>query len=220
MRSWLLPAVTLVGLVGCEQRFSADPQLGPEGLAPAPSSSSSIDALLASPSTQSASGIQDTSRAMTVTLCSASPQECATSGETPALERSYHVVFGSGRGFVRSRGQAKADLYKELRDRTKSGEELDAEPRAIGDGGAPRSAGADTTTNESADNSDPIAECAAHLLEVVDRAGSVSLDVIHAFGSTGCKVSLGRAAGDAGASFCLVKGPERPEAPKRGGLSF
>jgi hypothetical protein len=58
-------------------------------------------------------------------------------------EGNYHVVFGSGRGAIRSRRQAVTELYEELRNRTALGQRLDAEPRgclvsigaSAGDGG-------------------------------------------------------------------------------------
>jgi hypothetical protein len=214
MRRLLLHAVALVGLIGCEQRFSADPPAGAESFAPASSSSSAIDSLLAPSPTGDASAARDTSHALVVTLCSASPQACPAPEGDASTDGSYHVVFGSGHGAIRSRGQAMADLYKELRDRTKSGEQIDAVPRAPGGAGSPARLGGGSTSKASEDSSDPIAQCAAHLLDIVDGVGEVSLDVLHSFGSTGCVVSLGRSA-DGGASQCLIKAPERVHRPGR-----
>lgn len=208
MRRLLLHAAALVGLIGCEQRFSADPPAGPESFA-AGSSSNDIDALLAPRATDAGASARDTSHALVVTLCSASPQACPAPEGDASTDGSYHVVFGSGRGAIRSRGQAMADLYKELRDRTKSGEQLDAEPHAPGGGGSPARFGGGLTAKASEDSSDPIAQVASHLLDVVDGVGEVSLDIVHAFGRTGCVVSLGRSAVDGGASQCLIKEPER-----------
>jgi hypothetical protein len=205
-----------VALFGCEQRFSADPPVGPESFAPASSSSSAIDALIAPAPTSAASAV-DVSHALVVTLCSASPKACPPSDADASTEGSYHVVFGSGRGALRSRGQAMADLYKELRDRTKSGEQLDAETHAQGEAGwvPPAAGGPSVTPRSSGDDGDPLAACASHLLDLVDGTGEVSLDVVHGFSKTACTVSLGRSTSDAGAPLCLVKAPEQPHRPGR-----
>jgi hypothetical protein len=100
-----------------------------------------------------------------------------------------------------------ADLYKELRDRTSSGERLNAQSVAQGDAGA--RAGGGSTKGGGGDSSDPLAQSALHLLDLVDGVGEVTLDVVHGSGSHGCQVSLGRSA-DGGASRCLVQEPERP----------
>jgi len=103
-----------------------------------------------------------------------------------------------------------ADLYKELRDRTASGERLDAEPRAPGAGGPLPVGGSSTKANSD----DPIAQCAFQLLDLVDGVGEVTLDVVRGSGGHGCQVSLGRTA-DGGASRCLVQEPERTRRPGR-----
>ena len=100
-----------------------------------------------------------------------------------------------------------ADLYKELRDRTASGERLDAEPHGAGDAGPRIPQGTRSTAKAGASGGDPISQCAFELLDLVDGVGEVTLDVVH--GSSGCKVSLGRAAADGGTSRCLVQEPER-----------
>jgi hypothetical protein len=161
----------------------------------------------------------DSSHAMTVTICSASPLACPASAADASADMSYHVVFGSGRGVIRSRGQAMADLYNELRDRTASGERIDAKPRAPGDVGPPALPSRVSTTKASAGSSDAIAKCALQLLDLVDGVGQVTLDVIYGSGSSGCMVSLGRFAADGGASQCLVQEPERPHRPG-GGIGF
>jgi hypothetical protein len=203
-------AIGFVAVLGCEERFSANPPpIAPESLGPA-SSSTSVDALFATTTLDAGAVARDTSHALTVTLCSVSSPPCPAS----EADASYRVVFGSGRGAIRSRGQAMADLYKELRDRTASGERLDAEPRAAGDGGTPIAMGGGSSPKASATNDDPIAQCAFQLLDLVDGVGEVSLDVVHASGAHGCRVSLGRAA-DGGISRCLVQDPERPRRPGR-----
>jgi hypothetical protein len=193
--------MTLLGVIACEQRYSAEPPVGAESLGPA-SSSSSLDALLAPSAGDAGPAVRDTSHALVVTLCSASPKACPADADA-STDGSYRVVFGS-----------MADLYKELRDRTKSGEQLDAEPHSPGDG-RPTSGG--SSTRGGADSSDPIAQVASHLLDLVDGVGEVSLDVVH-FASGGCVVSLGRSAGDGGASQCMIKGPERAHSAGRKGF--
>jgi hypothetical protein len=212
VRSLLPLAITLAGLSGCEQpRFSSNPPpLAPESLAPA-SSSDVIDALFASRTSEAGAATVDSSHAMTITSCSSAPSPCPPPEADASTGASYHVVFGSGRGAIRSRGQAMADIYNEVRDRTALGQRLDAEPRG------PGVASPKSTTQPNASSSDPIAECAFHLLDYVDGAGEVTLDVVHGSAFAGCMVSLGRAAGGS-ASQCLVKEPERQHRPGRGGM--
>jgi len=201
-RSHLLFVLALASLCGCEERFSANPPpIAPESLPPV-SSSNAVDALLAPTATDAGAPAPDLSHALTVTRCSSSAQPCPASD----ADASYRVVFGSGRGAVRSRGQAMADLYKELRDRTASGERLDAETHAPGDAGGHAPVGGGASTKAS--NDDPIAQCAFQLLDLVDGVGEITLDVLHGAGVHGCQVSLGRAA-DGGALRCLVQEPER-----------
>jgi hypothetical protein len=208
-------AVALAGILACEQRFSSDPPLVPE--TPGPSSSSgAIEALLA-PSTVKASAFQDSSHAMTVTLCSSSPKSCLTSEGDASAEGSYFVVFGSGRGILRSHEQAITDLYQELRNRMAAGEHLDVEPHAPGAASSPIAVADSWTTKANVGSSDPIAQCAVHVFDVVDRVGEVSLDVVHGVGSSGCLVSLSAAAADGGAFQCLVQAPERARNPLPGG---
>jgi hypothetical protein len=207
----LLFAIAFAALLpplGCEQRFSSEPPpVVPEGLAPA-SSSVALDGLLNGTSADAGSTASDVSHAMTLTLCADNPQVCPGADPASASEGAYRVVFGSGRGAVRSRGQAMADLYKELRDRTGSGERLDAEPRVSDAGGAPLSRSSGANKKGSADNADPLAQCAFRLLDLVDSTGEVTLDVFHGAGSRGCRVSLG-GQNEAGALQCLVQEPER-----------
>ncbi len=202
--------VVTLSAAACEERFSSHPPaLSPESLAPA-SSSSGLDAILsgtAGAPPDAGTAPVDTSHAFTVMLCATSPDPC------PASEAAatYRVVFGSGRGVVRTRGQAMADLYKELRDRLAGGERLDAETHAPRDGGTvPPGMGAPTMPSASGD--DPISQCAFQLVDLVDGVGEVTLDVVH--GSQGCRVSLGRSA-DGGALRCLVQGPESARRPGR-----
>jgi hypothetical protein len=203
--------VALVGLFGCEQRFSSDPPLVPESLAPAPSSSA-IDALFAPISTDASRVPSEVSHAMTITLCASSPQPCA--GTDASTGVTYRVVFGSGRGEVRSSVQAMADLYEELRNRTAAGERLDAEAHAPGDAGAVTALGQRSTTTVNAGGSDPISRCAFHLLHLVDDIGEVDLNVVHWSGSSGCMVWLGHSAR---APECLIQEADGPRRPGRKG---
>jgi hypothetical protein len=210
-------ALALVGLFDCEQRFSSTPPLVPD---PAPSSSA-VDALLA-PRTTNEGPAPDRSHAMTVTLCSSSPQPCPASDGDASAGAAYLVVFGSGHGVARSREQATTDLYQELRNRMSAGERLDVEPRAPSVAGTPIALSDSWTTKATAASSDPLAQCAVHLLLLVDRVGEVALDVEHGVGSTGCLVSLGHSTSDGGTSQCLVQEPERAHGllPQGKGLSW
>lgn len=221
----LVSLVALVGWSGCEQRFSANPPLGPDSF-PSGSSSTSLEALFA-PSPDSGALAQDNFHAMTVTLCS-SVAACGTSEADASIDLRYRVVFGSGRGEIRSRGQAMADLYEELRNRLSAGERLDAEPHppgisgtaGPGDAGKSTALGGGSTPEASAGSGDPIARCAFHLIKLVDDAGEVNLDVVHGTGSNRCMVSVGYSAASSGASECLLQEPDRPRPPGRKGFSF
>ncbi len=208
-------AVLLVGLSGCEQHFpSYPPPLAAESL-PASSSASAGAPLAAGPADAGLVAI-DSSHALTVTICSSSPQPCSASETDASEDANYRVVFGSGRGAVRSRGQAMADLYQELRDRTASGERLDAETRAPGGAGEPPPSAGRSPTRATEGSGDALAQCAFRLLDLVDRAGEVTLDVVHGYGSNGCRVSLGRSS-DGGTSECLIQEPERQQRPDKKG---
>lgn len=206
----VLSVVSPVALACCEQRFSATPPpMAPES-ASSTIASAAIQALL-TPAADDAGATVPEARAMTVTLCSASPQPCESAEAGASDEGMYRVVFGSGRAVIRSREQAMTDLYKELRDRTTAGERLAAVPRA------PRSSGGAFTTaggasaKASEGEGDDITRCAFHLLDLVDGVGEVVLDVLPRFAATGCIVSLGRPGADAGLPQCLIKEPERPK---------
>jgi hypothetical protein len=213
----LVLALAIHGLFGCERRAYSDP---PPALAESPASSAnSFEALFGPSPADAGAAVTDSSHAMTVTLCARSPEACGAP-EAGTSDGSYRVVFGSGRGGIRSRGQAMTDLYEELRNRTSLGQRLDAEPHTVSlpdASGAPR---ARSTTKVTPGGSDPIIQCAFRLLDLVDSAGEVTLDRIHGAGSRGCLVSLGGSVGDGGASQCLIDEPERPRPRDRGGLSF
>jgi len=196
-------AIASCALCACEERFSANPPPIAPGSLPPVSSSSAMDALFPATTPDAGGAARDSSHALTVTLCSSSAQPCPVS---EADDASYRVVFGSGRGVIRSRGQAMADVYKELRDRTSSGERLDAEPHAPNASGPRVPTGTGSTRKPGASGDDPLSQCAFQLLDLVDGVGEVTIDVVH--GSSGCRVSLGRAA-DGGVSRCLVQEPER-----------
>ena len=207
----LLPALVLVfaGSIACEQRFSSTPSRGPDDVAPAPPGA--IDALLAPRGSDAGAPQSSGSHAMVVTLCAADPGACAAArADGGNVESGYRVVFGSGRAELRSRGQAMADLYKELRDRTSSGERLSAQPRSPGDGGA-LAAGESRGSSGPGGDAEPLSQCAFHLLDLVDGVGEVTLDVVHGYGSRACLVSLGQA----GPGQCLVHGADGPPKSER-----
>jgi hypothetical protein len=215
MRTALALAFAVVGVGACERRFSSDPPpLAPESLAPA-SSSGRVDPILGPTLADDAPVVHNQSHAMTVSFCSTSQPSCPASEVDASPDARYRVVFGSGHAEIRSRGQAMADLYKELRDRTSAGERLDAEARAPGDAGA--AALVSDRPRAAAESSDALSQCAFHLLDLVDGVGEVTLDVVHTHGVQECMVSLGGSAGDGGAEQCLIQEPERPKRPGRGG---
>ncbi len=208
-RAAALVAVVLAGpsLAHCEQRFSSTAPVAPDRVAPAPSSGA-VDAML-TPVASDAGAAMPESRAMTVTLCSASPQPCAAPGADASSDDAYRVVFGSGRAELRSRVQAMTDVYKELRDRTTAGERLAAVPRAPRSSGGAYTPRGGSTAKAGEDGGDDLSRCAFHLLDLVDGVGEVTVEVLPRFASSGCIVFLGRPGGDAGVPQCLIKEPER-----------
>jgi len=215
MRVVLAFALALVGAAACEQRFSSDPpRLAPESSTPAPSSGR-VDPILGPSAADSVAVSQNQSHAMAVIFCSAGQASCPTSEADASPDARYRVIFGSGHAEIRSRGQAMADLYKELRDRTSAGERLDAEARAPGDAGGRAVAG--DRTRKSEESSDALSQCAFHLIDLVDGVGEVTLDVIRTAGVQGCMVSLGGSVSDGGAAQCLIQAPERPKRAGGGG---
>jgi hypothetical protein len=207
-----------VAVVACEQRFSASPPVLPP--ADPQAASAGLEALLRPADAGARASAVDDSHAMVITLCASSPAACpgvgsaaGADGGAPADGESgagYHVVFGSGRGVMRTRGQALADLYKELRDRTASGERLAARTHVP--------AGTGGSTKAATKDSDALAASASRLLDVVDGVGEVTLDLVHA--TSGCILSLAREGGDAGAPQCLIKEPERAKRRGGGGIPF
>jgi hypothetical protein len=206
------------GLLACEQRFSSEPPPVTPGSPTA--SPSAIDALLAARIADAGTATGDAPHAMTVTLCSVSPHQCPPPDPGASGEATYRVLFGSGLASVRSRGQAMADLYKELRDRTAVGERLDAESHAPGRAVPLAKPDHAPTTEASEGNSDPVTRCAFHLLDLVDGVGEVTLDVVHESGLANCTVSLGGASATHGAAQCLISAPDRPKGRPTGGLNF
>ncbi len=146
---------------------------------------------------------------MTVTLCSTDPEACH--GAQPAEEAGpvYRVSFGTGSGSVRSREQAVANLYREVRDRTGAGTRLVAVAHHLDRHSSSRGAVDPLAPPRPASRAaDPLVEAAYDLIEVVDADGQVTVDVAHS--GLSCKVSLAARSPDAGAGRCLVGEPERP----------
>jgi hypothetical protein len=205
------------GLLSCDDSFSSKPPpLTPEAFAPSVLSS---PALSPNPADAGTSTSQGSFHMMTISRCSASSQPCVQSDGDASTNASYRVVFGSGRATIRWRGQVTTDLYNELRDRITFGEEVDVELHPSGDGGAP--AGLGGSSSAQSDN-ESLAHCAFRLVDLVDDLGEITLDVVHEFGSSGCRVWLGRSGADTNASQCLIKEPERSRSPssRKGGVQF
>jgi hypothetical protein len=211
----VLLSVIVGSVCHCEQRFTATPPvLAPESVGPV----SPADASVASTVPGASSPAPDTSHAMSIFLCSVRPEECPAAEER-ALAASYRVVFGSGRGVIRTREQAMTDLYRELRDRMGAGEQLVAHPHLRADAGAGDGLGG-RPPKATTPSTDALAESALHLLDVVDGAGELTVDVNHASRS-GCLLSLASAGGGAAAtSRCLIQEPEQLHSHGKGGISF
>jgi hypothetical protein len=213
----MLIGIAIGGLCGCEQRFSATPStLPPETTGT--SSSGALDALLAQSGGDGGAPVAEAPHAMSISSCSSTPQECSTADQDASVDALYRVVFGSGRGVVRSREQAMTDLYREIRDRIDAGERLvvRARPRAdVGTGGGWHG----RSTSPSTPSSDAVAQSAMRLLDAVDGVGELLVYVDHDSRS-GCMLSLVQSVGDAGVSECLINEPERQHGRGRGGLRF
>jgi hypothetical protein len=217
MRSLPPILVVLAAVSACEQRFSATPST--DSL-PRPSLADAGEAWLNPSVADGGAGAQGwaSSHALSIVSCAWSGADCPAGDPDASVTASYRVVFASGRSVLRSREQAMSDLYRELRDRTTSGEHLVARPVTPGDGGAPGRPKA-TSTVGSSTSSDALAQSALRLVDLVDSAGEVSIDVVRG-ARQDCILSIGRPDGDAGASSCLIKEPERPPSRGRGGISF
>jgi len=202
-----------VTMCACEDHYSSSPPTAPESY-PTMSSSSRVAALFAPAGADAgppaAASPVEVTYALTITNCSSIPTACPTSGADASADGTYWVAYGSGRGVVRSREQAKADLYQELRNRTASGQRLNAQAHAPGDAQAPVASNRATSKAGTGD-SDPLATCAVQLLDAVDQAGEVAISVVHGSRSRGCLISLGGSTDDDGAAQCLMKAPEQPK---------
>ena len=126
---------------------------------------------------------------ITITLAPARSRPLAAGRPQAALwDSSYRISFGSGVGELRSREQAVADLYREVRDRTGLGTHLAAEPHRLASLPEAGNVGSSAARPGSA-GSDPLVDVAFQLIEAVDAEGEVTVDVAH--GRPGCKLSLG-----------------------------
>jgi len=215
-----LAAAVALSLLGCEQHYSADPPPAvPERSSSAPSSGG-LAAVLAL-GTADAGARVDSFHAMTVTSCTVSPQSCTAPEADASPSGMYRIVFGSGRGAIRSHTQATADLYEELRNRTILGEWVDAQLRTPGGALAPVAFDGRPAAVASRGSSDAIAQCAVRLLDFIDGVGAMTLDGVHGVGSANCMVSVGASAVDGGAAAqCLVQAPEHVTRPRIGGLTW
>jgi hypothetical protein len=200
-------------MCSCEQRFTATPPLPPD--TPGAFSSNPLDAVLRQSVGDAGAPRSDGSHAMSISSCSWIPQDCLTGDQDASTDAMYHVVFGSGRGVVRTREQAMTDLYRELRDRIDAGDRLTVRPRPRANLGGGAGGHAPSTT-PSTPSSDAVAQSAMRLLDAVDGAGEMLVDVNHNSRS-GCVLSLEQSVGDGGVSHCLISEPERPHGRGRGG---
>jgi hypothetical protein len=142
--------------------------------------------------------------AIIVTSCAIDKSCSGAQATSPQTEATYRVAFGRGAGTIRTRGQATADLYKEIRDRMDSGAHLAAEPHHLGDP-APIADTEPARMRKSAGD-DPVVEAAFQLMDAVDQNGEVAIDGVPMMGPSACKLSMGHVDADAGTSRCLVEG--------------
>jgi hypothetical protein len=150
--------------------------------------------------------VDATGHAVLVTSCAIDKRGCllAQPSSTPD-DATYRVVFGGGAGSIRSRGQAMAELYKEIRDRTGAGGHLSAEPHHIGD---PRpGAEAAKAAPRPRKTDDPLVEAAFQLMDAVDHDGELTIDSLPMRSANSCRLALGVEAEDGGSSRCLVNAP-------------
>jgi hypothetical protein len=151
---------------------------------------------------------------ITVTLCAKDVEGCRNA-QSAAGSAAYRIAFGSSLGTLRTRSQAEADLYREVRDRTTLGTHLAAHARHLEavavDAGGAVAASTPHALPESVDSSgtDVLIDVARTLLAAVDTEGEVTFDVSHARPS--CKLSLTAAGADA-SWRCLVREPSHPGA--------
>lgn len=215
MLCFALASAAIGGPCACEQRFSATPPLPADSVNA--SSPGALDDLLRQHVADAASPAH-ASHAMRISSCASMPEECPTAEPDASPDAVYHVVFGSGRGVVRSREQAMTDLYREMRDRLDANERLAVQVRPPGDAGA-NAAWHGRSTTPSTPSSDALAQAAMRLLDALDGAGELLIDVIHNARSD-CLVSLAQSSSDGGAAQCLIHEPEHERGRGRGGLSF
>jgi hypothetical protein len=152
---------------------------------------------------------------LTIAQCSREAAECSLAHATAPPGPTYVVAAGAGGGSTRSREQAMADLYRELRDGTAYGSHLVARPRHLdeSEGGAP---GADEKGAKTAKPGagDPLDEAAIELMGLVDSEGEITID--RAPSNASCKVALAareRLDASAGVERCFLA-EERHEGGK------
>jgi hypothetical protein len=210
-----------LALAACEEGLSpADaPTPPPEAMPHAPQPIASA-ALVAGPVADlgDAGAVANVGHhAVMVTTCAIDKNGCLLAQPSaPPPESSYRVVFGGGVGAIRTRGQAMADLYKEIRDRTESGGHLAAETHHLGDP-PPDFEGAKAAPRSKAAADDPLVEAAFQLMDAVDHDGEVTLDALSQRSASSCKLSIGVPDPDGGAARCLVEAPA-PGSNPLGGL--
>lgn len=154
--------------------------------------------------------------AVLVTTCAIDKNGCLLAQPSAApSDSSYRVVFGGGVGAIRTRGQAMADLYKEIRDWTENGGHLAAETHHLGD--PPPDLEGAKSARRTGGADDPLVAAAFELMDAVDHDGEVTLDALSQRSPSSCKLSIASPDPDAGASRCLVNAPG-PSSNPLGGL--
>jgi hypothetical protein len=186
--------------------------------APQPAASAAAPEIAAVEVLDAGPPADESHHAVLVTACSIDKRGCLLAQPSgPSDDASYRVAFGGGVGAIRTRGQAMAELYKEIRDRTTNGAHLAAEPHHIGD--PPASAqGAKTAPRPAAGLADdPLVEAAFQLMDAVDHDGEVTIDSLPMRSPSSCQLSMASLESDAGGARCLVNAPPSVVIPSRRG---
>ena len=201
-RVFVTAAVMIVGAAaGCDTMRSHPPPLGgpvgePTEADAGGSAASSVE-----------STPPDLTHMMTISVCARDADTCKNAqgaGEDPTL--GYRVAYRTGAGMLRTRDQAMADIYKELRDRINGGSRLVAQSHHLAE--APDAQAGFANPRHGANRSEPVVGAAFELMDMVDAEGEVTVDTVAGAAGRTCKLSVGGLAWDGGTGHCLLEEEE------------